>query len=149
MINRLLLNWARTLLFVGGLIVVGPLCYILWFGAVALVDGKPSVDAWLQSAANIFGAVLSGGVAAFVALWILKREERVMRELAKARVEAFTRNLNNVARHDLEIMKAIGHALSMEPHDEMFRAQGKLLPGVPKLTDAMQRDLPPSERSKS
>jgi hypothetical protein len=69
--------------------------------------------------------------------------------LAKARVEAFTRNLNNVARHDLEIMKAIGHALSMEPHDEMFRAQGKLLPGVPKLTDAMQRDLPPSERSKS
>jgi hypothetical protein len=92
---------------------------------LATDPSHPTPGEWLQSAANILGAAISGGVAAFVALWILKREEKVTRELAKDRVEAFTRNLNGIAKHDLEIMKAIGHGLSMAPHEEIFRAQGK------------------------
>lgn len=55
--------------------------------------GHPTPGEWLQSAANILGAAISGGVAAFVALWILSREQR---EREKARRAILTSTINAI-----------------------------------------------------
>lgn len=122
MINKSPPTWVRTLLFVGGLIVVGPLCYLLWFGAVALVDGKPSTDAWLQSAANIVGAALSGGVAAFVAIMILNREQN-SRDLEKLRDAS--KNLDAIRRWIREVSVAVV-AITEQAHEGFVEKTPKL-----------------------
>jgi hypothetical protein len=171
MLDKTLSTWTGTLLFVVGLIVLGPLCYLAWLGAVNLISGGFSKDAWLQSVANIFGSALSGGVAAAVAIWILHREqrERDKVELATWRntlsavagwVEAFTETIERetvaIAEHfatnDQKIIVPIIKALKVVRFPEVLRYQianlhPNLFGEIVKTDAIIERFVQPLERS--
>lgn len=83
----------RFWLLLAGAIIAGPTAYLLWASAAGIVSAFDAVretdkGAWVQAAATVFaglvGSVLSGAIAAVVAVNILLHEEKA-RENAQNR----------------------------------------------------------------